>query len=67
MPKTARSPEQAQRRRDVKKLAIRMMASMSLSEAARTAQEYASLPLFVAEERELWCQVGQEIEGEWGA
>lgn len=66
MLKTVRSPEQAQRRREVKKLATRMVASMSLSEAAKTAQEYASAPLFVAEERELWRQVGQEIEREWG-
>lgn len=61
MSKTVRSPEQDQRRREVKKLAARMKASMSLSEASRTAQEYASLPLFVADERELWGQVGGEI------
>lgn len=44
MPKTVMSAEQVRRRREVKKLANRMMASMSLSEAARTAQEYASVP-----------------------
>lgn len=67
MPKTVMSAEQVRRRREVKKLANRMMASMSLSEAVRTAQEYASVPLFVAEERELWRQVGLEIDREAAA
>lgn len=61
MPKTTECLKEARQAREVRKLATRMMASMSLSEASRTAQEYASLPLFVADERELWRQVGLEI------